>query len=77
MLVSWWGGSIAIAEILSASNNFDLLVKKRTTIHRLRILHLCGKFVPGVGLADNLEKMSVAQFNEIVDAIHALALEKG
>ena len=34
---------------------------------------LAGKFVPGVGLADNLEMASVPQLPEITDAIRALA----
>ncbi len=37
---------------------------------------LAGKFVPGVGLADNLEMASVPQLPEITDAIRALAREE-
>jgi 2-oxoisovalerate dehydrogenase E1 component beta subunit len=37
---------------------------------------LAGKFVPGIGLADNLEMASVPQLPEITDAIRALAREE-
>ena len=36
---------------------------------------LAGKFVPGIGLADNLEMASVPQLPDITDAIRALARE--
>jgi 2-oxoisovalerate dehydrogenase E1 component beta subunit len=37
---------------------------------------LAGKFVPGIGLADNLEMASVPQLAQITDAIRSLALEE-
>ncbi len=37
---------------------------------------LAGKFVPGIGLADNLEMASVPQLPEITDAIRAVAREE-
>jgi 2-oxoisovalerate dehydrogenase E1 component beta subunit len=37
---------------------------------------LAGKFVPGIGLADNLEMASVPQLPEITEAIRALAREQ-
>ncbi len=36
---------------------------------------LAGKFVPGIGLADNLERASVPQLDDIVEAIRRLARE--
>jgi 2-oxoisovalerate dehydrogenase E1 component beta subunit len=37
---------------------------------------LAGKFVPGIGLADNLEMASVPQLPQIADAIRSLAREE-
>jgi len=37
---------------------------------------LAGKFVPGIGLADNLEMASVPQLAQITDAIRSLAREE-
>jgi len=37
---------------------------------------LAGKFVPGIGLADNLEMASVPQLAQIADAIRSLAFEE-
>lgn len=37
---------------------------------------IAGKFVPGVGLADNLEMASVPQFDEIIGAIASIVSEK-
>jgi 2-oxoisovalerate dehydrogenase E1 component beta subunit len=37
---------------------------------------LAGKFVPGIGLADNLEMASVPQLAQIADAIRSLAREE-
>jgi len=36
---------------------------------------LAGKFVPGIGLADNLEKASVPQLDDIAQAMRSLAAE--
>jgi len=37
---------------------------------------VAGKFIPGIGLADNLERASVPQQDEIAQAIRSLALEE-
>jgi 2-oxoisovalerate dehydrogenase E1 component beta subunit len=37
---------------------------------------LAGKFVPGIGLADNLEMASVPQLSDITDALRKLAAEQ-
>ncbi len=37
---------------------------------------LAGKFIPGIGLADNLETASVPQLNDIADAVRALAAQE-
>jgi len=37
---------------------------------------LAGKFVPGIGLADNLEMASVPQLPDVTEAIRALAREQ-
>jgi 2-oxoisovalerate dehydrogenase E1 component beta subunit len=73
------GRALFVNEDTEVTNFGEHLVRRTVEELFYRLLApprlLAGKFVPGVGLADNLEAASVPQLVEVTDAIRAIAQE--
>jgi 2-oxoisovalerate dehydrogenase E1 component beta subunit len=74
------GRVLYVNEDLEVTNFGEHLIRRTTDELFYRLLApprlLAGKFVPGVGLADNLEMASVPQLPDIAEAISSLAREE-
>ncbi|MBX5480725.1 MAG: alpha-ketoacid dehydrogenase subunit beta [Myxococcaceae bacterium] len=74
------GKVLYVNEDTEVTNFGEHLIRRTIEDHFYKLLApprlLAGKFVPGIGLADNLEMASVPQLKDITDAIRALAAEQ-
>ncbi len=74
------GRALFVNEDTEVTNFGEHLIRRTTEELFYQLLApprlLAGKFVPGIGLADNLEMASVPQLADITEAIRALAAEQ-